>query len=480
KDDGFRTIKVMGKETPTEEAKAAFELAGIAFDKGDHATAVQYYRRAYSMPELTELQRFSAANNMGASLERLGDREQAIEIYQEALLFPSVEKVRRARILEALRRLRTGEEAPEGRKSDTPSPSPEERKTADEGASAEIEAGNAALAGGAAQDALAHFTAAYASRNASPGVRGKACFKAGEAHQQLGDFAKALDMYQEALAFPDTGALKPQILERMRQARLGQPALGGGASDEMPVDEQKKVFEEAVAALDAGQYSVALDGFTRVYAVRDAKPEVRRSMAFNMGVCHQRMAHFDEAVSMFEEALGIGGDQAFTLKALDFIRQARRRQVGFGVTKGDETGEPGPPGAEERLFSAEVFYATGGTEPKGNALSTLTSLATRIQEHAKATPGGSYRVVAIGKSSSKWAGADEETADAKNAALSRERADNATAKLADLLPKNLVVVMQPDAKGDAEREQLGLPPSDNSWVERTVGIAVFFTVGAGG
>ncbi|HEX2040232.1 MAG TPA: peptidoglycan-binding domain-containing protein, partial [Acidimicrobiales bacterium] len=43
KDDGFRTIKVMGKETPTEEAKAAFELAGIAFDKGDHATAVQYY-----------------------------------------------------------------------------------------------------------------------------------------------------------------------------------------------------------------------------------------------------------------------------------------------------------------------------------------------------------------------------------------------------------------------------------------------------
>jgi peptidoglycan hydrolase-like protein with peptidoglycan-binding domain/outer membrane protein OmpA-like peptidoglycan-associated protein len=473
---------VHGAENPEAEAKAAFYLGRDAYKAGDHATAIRYWRRMYVIPELPDNVRYGATANLALAYEKLGDVPNAVNMNQEAMLFASCEADDRRRHLEALRRLRSGEQPEPGQDIGLapPEPTPEERAAADEQAKAEIERGVAAVDANDNPTALQHFMAAYRSRHASPELRMKATYLTGRAHQEEGAFPIALEFFQEALAFPTAGpAVRAGVLEFMRQARLGQKATGSGASETMDESEQERVYHEGKALLEGGDYEGALGRFTRVYALKDARTEIRQHLAFNMAIAHQRMQHFGDAISLFEESIQIPGDDSLKAIALERIRQCRNGEVSFQVKGGEGLSQPTPPGQEERLFTADVFFPTGGAELGGSAKRTVDGLVDRMTEHHN-SHDGSFRVLAVGRSSSRWGNAGEEAADERNRQLSRQRADSVMAKMSELLPKELVVSIQGDARGDADSEALGLPPSDNSWVERAVGIAVFFTAGAAG
>lgn len=474
---------VHGAETPEAEAKAAFGLGRAAYKADDYPTAIRYWRRMYVIPGLPDNVRFAAAADLALAYEKVGDVPNAVAMNQEAMLFTSCTEDDRRRHLEALRRLRSGEQPEPGQDIGLapPEPTPEERAAADEQAQAEIDRGVAAVDADDNPTALQHFTAAYRSRHASPELRMKATYLTGRAHQEEGAFSLALEYFQEALAFPTVGPnIRTGVLEFMRQARLGQRATGSGGTEELDESEQERLYHEGRALLDGGDYAGALGRFTRVYALKDARADVRQHMAFNMALAHQRMQHFDEAIGLYEEAIQHpGSDESLRNDALERIRQCRNGEIAFQVRPGEAAATPGPVGQELRLFSSNVFFGTGGADLGPSATDTLSGLVRRITEYHN-SHDGTFRIVAAGRSSSRWGNADEETADERNRQLSRERTDAVVDALQQRLPPEVILTLQREAHGDENSEALGLPPSDNSWVERTVGIAVFFTAGTGG
>ncbi len=60
----------------------------------------------------------------------------------------------------------------------------------------------------------------------------------------------------------------------------------------------KKAFEAATAAFERGRYDVALAGYTEAYGDKPLP-----AFLFNIGLCHRKLGHHDEAVDFFTRYL---------------------------------------------------------------------------------------------------------------------------------------------------------------------------------
>jgi hypothetical protein len=203
-------------------------------------------------------------------------------------------------------------------------------------------------------------------------------------------------------------------------------------------------------------------------------------MAYNMGVCHQRLQQFAEAISMFEESLLFPGvPPEKQRQTLERIRQARKGEIGPHLRPGEA--EPGAvPGAPRVLFNGMVYFETGRADVGSIGQGTVRQLGRLLQERHNAEPLLTFLVELVGASSSRWRGAGgDEQARQLNEELSRQRAASVEAMLRGELPPADVAAgvyqFDPEAEGDRLSENLGLDPDDNTWTLRNVALTVWAT-----
>jgi tetratricopeptide (TPR) repeat protein len=465
--------KELGPETPQQEAKDNHFNAVAHFKAGQFAKALALWTRAYSLPELTLTTRRAMAFNMAACHMRLGQHEQAAAMYQEYLLFPGADKEKG---LDFLRRARMGEALP-GEEGKQPPVTPEQREAADAEAKKEIEAGDAAGKGDDFEGALEHYKIAYGARATSPSVRRTATARMGHALQKVGLFAKAIDMFQEVLAHPTTTDKdRLLMLEHIRQCRL-ELKEGEAQPPSMPVEEQKARFNAAVEAFNNADYETALAGFMAIYRV-PGKPATRRAMAQNIGVCHQRLLRFEQAISWFQEVLLFPGlDEQRRKNILERIRQARMEEVATHLHQ-TEAKSDAISGNEIMLFAGMVFFETAGHSLGAIGKQTVRSLVTILKERHNKEPERAFRINLVGGSSSRWRAADsEEEAQQSNLELSQRRAESVQNELLNQLPaedlEKGVYELIPNAKGDEVSDAFNLDPDDNTWTMRNVALTVW-------
>lgn len=110
-------------------------------------------------------------------------------------------------------------------------------------------------------------------------------------------------------------------------------------------------FEAGSAAYAAGNYAEALEKFQSVYGLLETRQ--RAAIAYDMGVCHQRLGQFDDAIAIYQEYLsfpGIGGrSRALTLEQ---IRRARSGETEIATEPPQATAEEH---AESREQAREAF-----------------------------------------------------------------------------------------------------------------------------
>jgi Tetratricopeptide repeat len=80
-------------------------------------------------------------------------------------------------------------------------------------------------------------------------------------------------------------------------------AMGGSARAQAQVDigAARAHFAAATTYFEAGRYGEALKEFEAAYYLSRRAP-----LLFNIGVCHERLGHVDEAISAFEKYLASG------------------------------------------------------------------------------------------------------------------------------------------------------------------------------
>jgi tetratricopeptide (TPR) repeat protein len=379
--------------------------------------------------------------------------------------------------MEYIRRARTGEELP-AVDQDLPAVTPEQRVAADAQAQHEIGAGDSVGKGGDYQGALDHYRVAYGLRAASPHWRRKAASRMGHAYHYLDRFDQAIDMFQEVLGFPGaTDEERVLMLDYIRQARKG-PIESTEPSTSMTKEEMKAKYELGEAAFENGQYATALAIWKELYMLRDASPEIRRCMAFNMGICHQRLLQFAEAISLFEESLLFPNVSSESRrKALERIRQARKGELGPNLRPGEAA--PGAaPGAPWVLFAGMVYFETGRSDVGSLGQVTITQLGRLLKQRHNAEPALTFLIELVGASSSRWRGAGgSEQAKQLNEQLAQQRAASVEAKLGTVLPAADLAAgiyqIDPDAEGDQLSENLGLDSDDNTWTLRNVALTVW-------
>lgn len=465
---------IVGSETPQQEYDKGAPRAVALYEAGRYAEALALFERLYSLPEL-EHKRHHMTWDMGMCYVRLGQNDQAVVMFQEYLLFP-IPEAKRQRALEWIRRARTGEVPPPGQ--EPPEVTPEQRAAADAEADKEIALGAAAGRAGQYEQAREHMWNAYSLRAASHDKRAWAAAHIARAYQHLGEFDKAIDFYQETLAFPGTtDAWRLKLLEYIRQCRKGQTERTEPPRP-MTHEELWARFQAGAAALDQGQYAAALAIFQEIYENPDAPPERRRSMAYNMGLCHQRLQQFGRAIAMFEESLlfpGVSPEKQRTTR--ERIRQCRQGEIGPHL-RPTGPAEGALPGAPRSLFNGMVYFETGRADLGAIGQETVRQLGRLLKERHNAEPGLAFLVELVGGSSSRWRGAgSDEQARKLNEELSRQRAANAEASLRGELPPADVAAgvyrFDPEAEGDRLSETMGLDPDDNTWTLRNVALTVW-------
>jgi tetratricopeptide (TPR) repeat protein len=465
---------IVGSETPQEEYEKGKPKSIALYEAGRYAEALAFFKRFYGLPELED-KRHHMAWNMGMCHVRLGQRDQAVIMFQEYLLFP-IPEAKRQRALEWIRRARTGEVPPPGQ--EPPEVTPEQQAAADAEAEKEIALGKAAGLAGQYEKARQHMWNAYSLRGASNENRWWAAIHIARASQHLGEFDKAIDFYQEALGFPgtsDTWRLK--LLERIRQCRKGQVERTEPPRP-MTYEELWARYQAGAAALDQGQYAAALAIFQEIYENPDAPPERRRSMAYNMGICHQRLQQFGRAIAMFEESLLFPGVPPEKQRATrERIRQCRQGEIGPHL-RPTGPAEGLPAGAPRVLFNGMVYFETGRADVGSIGQETVRQLGRLLKERHNAEPGLAFLVELVGGASSRWRGAgSDEQARKLNEELSRRRAANVEKALRGELPPADVAAgvyrFDPEAEGDRLSETMGLDPDDNTWTLRNVALTVW-------
>lgn len=127
------------------------------------------------------------------------------------------------------------------------------------------------------------------------------------------------------------------------------------AQREVPVpetasEEARRDFATASQAYTAGQYQEALTGFRNSYALLAGEP--RAELAYDVGLAHQRLGQFAEAISMYQEHLSFSGlsDRSRAL-ALEQIRRARQGETVPAIA-------PPAPTAEETQAANQDAQAT--------------------------------------------------------------------------------------------------------------------------
>lgn len=459
---------MVGAESPEQEAVRAFARAAALFDAEQYAEALRFYQMVYRLPELGT-HRAGATWNMARCQQMLGNRTEAIALFQEYMLFPGAAT---DEALEMIRRLRAGEDAPNDL-STLEQPTAEERAEADAQARQELDAGHAA---GDPSAALPHYEAAYNLR-ASPDLRHEATIALANTHRDLNHAEQAIDLWQEALSFPGvTDEERLMLTDQIRRMRVGGAA---DLADAQPLTPQEQELEHTLGstAFEGGRYEEALEHFGRLYAQPELRGTLidRPTLIYMMALANQRLEQYDMAISLFqEEILYPGTSEGARQEALEHIRQCRMGEQESHVRLDGETIS----NDETRLIEGQVFFETGKAEISGLGNDTIRGVVDLLRERHAAQPGLSFRIAVVGGASSRWRGAEgPDESDRLNLALSWQRAAAVeTAIVAQLPPEEIasgVYAMHTDAQGDAMAEALGLDPDDNTWRLRSVMISVW-------
>lgn len=464
---------MFGAETPRDEARDAVARARALFRAGRYAEALPLYERAYSLPELSMEERATPLFNMARCHQMLDNTDQAIALFQEYLLFPDA--VGHADAREMLRRLRAGEAGP-ARLAEVEAPTPEEQAAIDQQARAALDAGHAASNGGDNDAAREQYQAAYNLR-ARDELRHEAAIALANTLRDGGDPEGAVSLWQEALSFPGVTDEERLILaDSIRRARAGAAAE---AADAAPLSPEQQELEGTLAydAFEGGRYEQALERYGRLYAQPELRGTLldRPTILYMMGLCHQRLEQYAEAIASFEESLLYPNNtEGSRQEALEHIRQCRMGEQESHVHLDGETVSED----ETLLFTGEVYFETGRSDVGGLGNDTIRGVVDLLRERHASEPGLTFRISVVGGASSRWRGAeDQDASDRYNLALSAERAGNVeTAIVAMLPPADIaggIYAMSTDAMGDELSEALGLDPDDNTWRLRKVFISVW-------
>lgn len=467
----------VGYETPDEEWFALATRAKALVDAERFAEALPLLRRIYSLPELNASKRTNALRYIAICYHRLGQKEQAISAWEEFLAMPENTAGDHLYALEHLRELRTGEAWKSASEIAKP-PSPSEQAAADAQALVELNAGHDAGHSGDDQGALTHFQNAYALGSASLPLRLAATSYAGLAHRRLGEFDRALDVFQEALGFPDSaynqpvGDLDPvsrqSVLISMRNSRAGHTE-SVPSQPPIPEEEMKAQLDQAHELFHQGQYAASLAILEKLYQSTDDLAQ-RRQVTLLLGQCHQRLGQFDKAVSLFMEYLGypdLGPENTAQIEEL--LRQARMREVGTHVTVA-EPGKGAAPDGLPELFRGEVYFETDKTVLNSLGESTINTFGNLLNERMAAEKGISISVEIIGHASSRWRSvSDDSTRHALNESLARDRAETVHEKLLPLAPEP-PFAYKTDSMGDTLGDKVTSNRDDNTWFFRSVTI----------
>jgi len=202
-------------------------------------------------------------------------------------------------------------------------------------------AGQAHFAAGRYGEALARFEQSYALLDG--GQRAELAYDMGLCHQRLGQ-AAAISFYQEYLSQSGLSDRNRALaLEQIRRVRLGitetatEPPAPTPEAAATADTEAQAIFQQGREAADAGNYTLALERFNQIYGNPDLEAHVRRDMAFNMGVSHQQLGNFGEAISFYEEYTqfsGVSDDDR-----LDVLDRIRRCRQGGGAAGGPALSE---------------------------------------------------------------------------------------------------------------------------------------------
>jgi tetratricopeptide (TPR) repeat protein len=465
-------------ETRTADARQQFYEGQALYSAGDYAGALDKFRAVYSL--MDDNSRASMAYNMAVCHQRLGEFDDAIAMYQERLSFSSVGRSERALVLENIRRSRMGETEPA---TEAPHPTAQQQSQAIADGQALQTAASAAFAAGDFAGALELFTQIYADPNLPANARQMTAFNMGVCHQRLGEFPQAISMFEEYAQFTGvTEAQRREALEYIRQCRSGFTELTAGADNPtLTVDEQHAIFDQAQAAFTGGQYQAALELYNQIYGTPNADEHVRRSMLYNMGMCHQRLGQFEQAVSMFQEYLVFPGlPESDRQNALMKIRQCRQGQVGTNATMEDPN-NPTISGNERLLMHGSIFFDTGSAQPNQDGQATANIVTRIVQEQHASHPNATFRIAVVGQASRRWSNPGSSNAYDLNMQLSQQRTDSVVALFQSSLPaaelQSGVYTISPESMGEDFSDTIGLSANNNYWRMRTTQITVWMTDG---
>jgi tetratricopeptide (TPR) repeat protein len=123
-----------------------------------------------------------------------------------------------------------------------------------------------------------------------------------------------------------------------------------------PIEEAKAAFAAGKEAFERGDYELALQNFLRANQLVPAP-----SLQYNIGNCHERLAHYKEAAAAFERYLELAGPPN-TDDERDFQEKLRARIV--ANKKRSESAQPMPPPVyQQPLYQPPPTYYIPAAPP---------------------------------------------------------------------------------------------------------------------
>ncbi len=192
-----------------------------------------------------------------------------------------------------------------------------------------------------------------------------------------------------ALAVPSAASAQPGA---------GQGAAGSSASPPQTEDQARaqQHFQRAKELYQAGSYR---DAINELEAARALDPKAKE-LVFNLGIVHEKLARFDEAIGYFQKYLEMEGvTPAERAKAESIIKRIEGAKREVPVTNG--TGAPPPPpGPNEAFQSGEQPVKPAEEPPRGRIdAATIAAAAVGLAGLAAGTGFGIAAVATEPKSS---------------------------------------------------------------------------------
>lgn len=159
-----------------------------------------------------------------------------------------------------------------------------------------------------------------------------------------------------------------------------------------------------------------------------------------------------------------------------------------GISLGDvkSVAEESNDGEWEALIEAGVFFPTGDAALDGDDIQTVQDVVRAIVRHEQGSPGDVFRIAVVGSASNRWRGdTGEATPEELNEAVATDRASAVRAalevELGELAHEFTDGVFDESIMADLVRSSSSADPDDNSQIDRSVYIAVYYNgCGEGG